>query len=227
MNPSSIFIIVPAFNEQKVLLQTVSELVEHGYSVVMVDDGSFIPQQQFLAHLPVNCLRHELNLGQGAALQTGTEYALEQGAEFIVHFDADGQHLVSDISKMLGPLLYNDCDVVFGSRFLNNTGNTVPFPKKILIHAARYVHSFFSGLLLTDAHNGLRAMNRKAASFLVITENRMGHASELLFLIQQHKLKLQEVAVYIRYTDYSLNKGQSSWNSIRIGLDLLLHKLFR
>jgi len=227
MNPSSIFIIVPAFNEQEVLRQTISELVEPGYSVVLVDDGSSIPQQQFVTHFPVHCVRHELNLGQGAALQTGTEYALEKGAEFIIHFDADGQHLVSDISKLLRPLLNNDCDVVFGSRFLNNTTNAVPFTKKILIHTARYVHSFFSGLLLTDAHNGLRAMNRKAASLLVITENRMGHASELLFLIQQHKLRLQEVAVTILYTAYSKDKGQSSWNSIRIGFDLLLHKLFR
>ncbi|HEX4957548.1 MAG TPA: glycosyltransferase family 2 protein, partial [Lacibacter sp.] len=112
MNPSSIFIIVPAFNEQEVLRQTICELVEPGYSVVLVDDGSSTPQQQFVTYFPVHCVRHELNLGQGAALQTGTEYALEQGAEFIIHFDADGQHLVSDISKLLRPLLNNDCDVV-------------------------------------------------------------------------------------------------------------------
>lgn len=227
MNSSSVFIIVPSFNEQDVLGHTINSLAGAGYSVVLVDDGSSIPQQQFVTDLPVHCLRHELNLGQGAALQTGTEYALEQGAEYIIHFDADGQHLVPDICKLLVPLLKDHCDVVSGSRFLNNTNNSVPFTKKILIHTARYVHCFFTGLLLTDAHNGLRAMNRKAASLLVITENRMGHASELLFLIQQHRLRLQEVAVTILYTDYSKTKGQSSWNSVRIGFDLLLHKLFR
>lgn len=227
MNPSSIFIVVPAFNEQDILYKTVSELTGIGYSVVLVDDGSSLPQQQFVLHLPVHCLRHELNLGQGAALQTGTEYALEQGAEFIVHFDADGQHLVSDIPKLLSPLVNNECDVVFGSRFLDPAKTPVPLTKKILIHTARYVHSFFTGLLLTDAHNGLRAINRKTASLLVITENGMGHASELLFLIQQHQLRLKEVGVTVLYTSYSLNKGQSSWNSIRIGFDLLLHKLFR
>jgi polyprenyl-phospho-N-acetylgalactosaminyl synthase len=179
-----------------------------------------------LKDLPVACLRHEINLGQGAALQTGTEYALEQGADFIVHFDADGQHQSSDIPNLLLPILNNDCDVVFGSRFINRNVNTVPVPKRIFIHFARYIHSFLTGLLLTDAHNGLRALNKKAASMLHITENRMGHASELLFLITKHQLRLQEVAVTVLYTNYSIRKGQSSWNSIRIGFDLFLHKLF-
>jgi polyprenyl-phospho-N-acetylgalactosaminyl synthase len=226
MNPSSIFIIVPSFNEQAILSKTISPLVHAGYKIVLVDDGSLIPQSHFLQQLPVACLRHEINLGQGAALQTGTEYALEQGAEFIVHFDADGQHLTTDIPKLLAPLLNNECDVVFGSRFLNSTKTVIPTSKKILIHIARYVHSFFTGLLLTDAHNGLRAMTRKAACLLSIKENRMSHASELLFLISKHKLRLKETAVTVIYTKYSLDKGQSAWNGLRIGFDLFLHKLF-
>jgi polyprenyl-phospho-N-acetylgalactosaminyl synthase len=226
MNPSSVFIIIPTFNEEEVLYETVSGIVNSGYTIVVVDDGSFTHQCAILTHLPVRCLRHAINLGQGAALQTGTEYALEQGAEYIVHFDADGQHMVADISGLLVPLLSNKCDVVFGSRFLKSSETIVPYTKKILIHVACYVHSFFTGFLLTDAHNGLRAMNRKAASLLTITENRMGHASELLFLIRENRLRLQEVAVTVLYTKYSLRKGQSSWNSIRIGFDLFLHKLF-
>jgi polyprenyl-phospho-N-acetylgalactosaminyl synthase len=226
MDISSTFVIVPCFNEQQVLHQTVSALVNDGYQVVVVDDGSFLPQSHYIQHLPVICLRHEINLGQGAALQTGTEYALEQGADFIIHFDADGQHRSRDISNLLSPLLKNECDVVFGSRFLNQSETVVPFTKRTLIHLARFIHSFFTGFLLTDAHNGLRAMNRKAASLLTITENRMVHASELVFLITQHGLRLREVPVSILYTSYSLHKGQSSWNSIRIGFDLFLHKLF-
>lgn len=226
MNPSSAFIIVPAFNEHAVICKTINELLDRGYSVVVVDDGSHLPQYSLIKHLPVHCLRHDVNLGQGAALQTGTEYALEQGAEFIVHFDADGQHLAADIAALLVPLIKNDCDVVFGSRFLNNINTSVPLIKKIIIHSARYFHSFFTGILLTDAHNGLRAMNKNAALLLNITQNRMAHATELLFLIQKHKLRLQEVRVTVVYTTYSLQKGQSSWNSIRIGFDLILHKLF-
>lgn len=227
MNPASVFVIVPSFNEQAVLGTTIREILNYGYQVVMVDDGSAIPQKNYIDKLSVHCLTHEVNLGQGAALQTGTEYALKTGAEFIVHFDADGQHLASDIAKLLLPLYKDECDVVFGSRFLTTSVSLVPLHKKFLIHTARYLHSFFTGLLLTDAHNGLRALTKKAASLLTITENRMGHASELLFLIQQHGLRLKETGVTVLYTSYSLQKGQSSWNSIRIGFDLLLHKLFR
>lgn len=92
---------------------------------------------------------------------------------------------------------------------------------------ARYVNFLFTGLLLSDAHNGFRALNRKAAELIRIKENRMAHASEILILVKKHKLRLKEVAVEVRYTEYSKAKGQSGWNSIRILFDLLLHKLLR
>jgi polyprenyl-phospho-N-acetylgalactosaminyl synthase len=227
MNPSAVFVIVPVLQEQEVLFKTVGELVPYGYSIVVVDDGSPIHQYPFLKDSPVNFLRHEINLGQGAALQTGVDYALENGAEWIVHFDADGQHHAADIPKLLDLLITDECDVVLGSRFLERRNENIPFPKKVLLNLARYIHFCFTGMLLSDAHNGLRAMNRKAALLLTIKENRMGHASELLFLIRKHKLRYKEAAVTVTYSSYSKSKGQSSWNSIRIGFDLLLHKLFR
>jgi polyprenyl-phospho-N-acetylgalactosaminyl synthase len=227
MNRSSVYIIVPVFQEQEEVSKTIKTLLTLGCSIVIVDDGSPTNQAVFIEDYPVHFLRHTINLGQGAALQTGVEYALEHGAEWIVHFDADGQHLASDIPRLLQPLFSDECDIVFGSRLLEKGNSAIPLSKRFLLHTARYLHYFLTGLLLSDAHNGLRAMNKKAALLLTITENRMGHASELLFLIKKNKLRLKEIAVTVLYSTYSMAKGQSSWNSVRIGFDLLLHKLFK
>ena len=149
------------------------------------------------------------------------------GAKYIVHFDADGQHQLSDIEKLLKPLLGMECDITLGSRFLQQQAKEIPVRKRAIIYVARYINLLFTGILLSDAHNGLRAMNKKAADLLTLSENRMSHASEILFLIKKHKLKILEIPVSILYTPYSKQKGQSIWNSIRILFDLLLHKLFQ
>ncbi|MFN4286187.1 MAG: glycosyltransferase family 2 protein [Lacibacter sp.] len=222
-----VFIVVPAYNERADVLQTVlAALVATGHGVVLVDDGSHWHLQPVVRHLPVHYLRHRCNLGQGAALQTGTRYALQQGADLIVHFDADGQHTVADLQALLQPLQNGACDVALGSRFLERENNYVPLAKRLLLQAARYLNWMFTGLLLSDAHNGLRAMNRKAAAAIRLTENRMAHATELLFEIRRRQLRWKEVPVHIAYTPYARQKGQSAFNSIRIFFDVLLHKLF-
>ena len=226
INNKDVFVIVPAFNERSTIIEPViTELLTQGYNVVVIDDGSAAKQQLSCKHNSLYVLRHKINLGQGAAIQTGTEFALQQSAKYLVHFDADGQHLVSDIPILLSPLLNQTTDVVFGSRFLIKS-SAVPKNKRLLLRFARYINYLFTGILLTDAHNGLRALTAKAASTMEVTENRMAHASEILFLVKKHKLRFTEVPVQVRYTDYSKQKGQSPWNSIRIFFDLLLHKLF-
>lgn len=227
MTPADVFVVVPAFNEGAVLRNSVQQLLTAGYRVVVVDDGSAINQQLFLDQLPVYFLRHNINLGQGAALETGTQFSLQKGADYIIHFDADGQHRVADLPALLSPLLTHEYAVVFGSRFLTKQSGNIPLLKRLLIWAARYVNYFFTGLLLSDAHNGMRAMSRDAAKLIRLKENRMSHASEILFLVKKHRLRFKEVPVTILYTDYSKQKGQSVWNSIRIVFDLLLHKLFK
>ncbi|MEJ8841864.1 glycosyltransferase family 2 protein [Lacibacter sp. H375] len=226
MSDSGIFIIIPSFNEEIVLRSTVEPLLHKGYEIVVVDDGSINDQTKPLTDVPITVIRHQQNLGQGAALETGTQYALAKGATFIVHFDADGQHDYSAIDRLLAPLQNNEADVVFGSRFLSDQ-SSLPFSRSLLLHTARYVNFLFTGLLLSDAHNGFRAFNRNAAELIRIKENRMAHASEILILVKKYKLRLKEVAVEVRYTEYSKAKGQSGWNSIRILFDLILHKLLR
>ena len=225
-NPSPVFVIIPAYNEEKVITEVIEGLLPLGYNIVVVDDGSTTPVLELLHKYPVAVLRHRINLGQGAALQTGIEYALSKQAQFLVSFDADGQHQAADITKLLAPLQNGEADICLGSRFLGHS-QQVPAARKRLLKLARLVNYVFTGLLLTDAHNGLRAMNRKAGELIKLRQAGMAHATEIIANIRKQKLRYREVPVEIRYTDYSTRKGQTVWSSFRIFFDILLNKIFK
>ncbi len=223
----NIYIVVPAFNESVVIKKVVEELIPYDYTIVVVDDGSAIKMATALNGLPgIQTIRHKVNLGQGAALQTGISYALKKGASYIITFDADGQHSAADIPAMLEPLQQGNVDITLASRFIRKGSHNASRLKQLILKLGRWVNYFFTGLYLSDSHNGLRAMNRHAAEKIELKENRMAHATEILFSIREHKLRYREVPATVLYTAYSKNKGQSVLNSIRIFFDLVLHKLF-
>lgn len=224
---TKILVVIPSFNEHTIIKEVIGDLLRFPYKIIVVDDGSEKALSDQLKGLPVHILRHEVNLGQGAALQTGIEYALSLNAEYIVTFDGDSQHQAADIDKLLEPLFNDEADICIGSRFLNGSNNSIPAGRKFVLKTARWVNYLLTGLLLTDAHNGLRAMNRKAASQIHITQNRMAHATELLTEVRRNKLRYKEIPVTIHYTAYSKKKGQTAWSSFRIFFDLLLNKIFR
>lgn len=227
INPRNVFVIIPAYNENTIILPVLQELLPYNYNLVVIDDGSAISLYPLLKKMPVYFLRHRVNLGQGAALQTGIEFSLSRQADCIVTFDADGQHQASDIDKLLQALIDNKADIALGSRFMGNSVHNMSAMRKILLKLARYVNYCFTGLLLTDAHNGLRAMTRVAGETIRIQENGMAHATELLSQIKKKKLSYVEVPVNVYYSPYSLKKGQTIWNSFRIFFDILLNKIFR
>ena len=227
INNQDVFIIVPAYNESATINKVVQELLLYNYNVVIVDDGSNSGLYPLFKKMPVYLLRHSINLGQGAALQTGIDFCLSRNAEYIVTFDADGQHDSRDIETLLEILIGKHLDIVLGSRFIKGAMHNMPVRRKVLLHLARYLNYFFTGLFLTDAHNGIRAMTQNAARAIEITENRMAHATEILSQIKKKKLRYAEVPVTVHYTDYSRQKGQTVWSSFRIFFDLLLNKIFR
>lgn len=224
---SDIFIIIPVYNEATVIAQTIHQALQTGYTVVVVDDGSTDGTDAIIRSFPVHGIFHPVNVGQGAALQTGMDFARARNASFVVHFDADGQHKTSDIAQLLAPVMNDECDVAFGSRFLSTARGHIPFSRKVFLKLARYFNWMLTGILLSDAHNGLRALNRRALEALYITENRMAHASEILWLTRRLGLRYREVPVTIEYTAYSLQKGQSLWNAINIIFDILFKKINR
>ena len=171
-------------------------------------------------------IRHPVNLGQGAALQTGIEYALREGADVIVTFDADGQHRVADIDVLINAMAKHNVDFVFGSRVLGGAIN-IPSTRRLLLKAATWFTRITSGLSVTDTHNGLRAMTQRGAGAIRLRQNRMAHASEFLNQVSASRLKYIEVPVTIEYSAYSLAKGQKLGNSLSILVDLSAQSLHR
>jgi len=224
---SFVYIIVPVFNERLTVRKVVTSLSEYGFSVIVVDDASTDNSYDSIKDLHIHYLLHEVNLGQGAAIQTGIEYALsKEDATIFATFDGDGQHRPEDLLEMIKPIEKNEADIVMGSRFLLGAFSNASFIRKTAIQTARIINFLFTGLWLTDAHNGLRVFNRKTASLLDLKENGMAHASEILFRMAKYKLRFKEIPVHILYTDYSRKKGQSLFSGIKIFFDLVFNRIF-
>ena len=227
MDRNSIFVVLAAYNEAAVLACTLEPLIEQGYTVVVVDDGSTDRTWALLQSLPVHRLRHRLNLGQGAALQTGMDYALRRGAEMVVHFDGDGQHPADQIDELTAPIAAGETDVVFGSRFLKDSDRRrVPAARRAVLRGGMLVSRLMGGLWLSDTHNGFRALSRRAMMNIRLRENGFAHATEIQREVRRRGLRYREAPATIRYSEYSASKGQPLSNSFNIVVDLVMRKLF-
>ena len=221
-----VFLVIPAYREAEALPRVLAELVPLGVEVVVIDDGSSDGTYEAARAWPVHLLRHPINLGQGAALQTGIEYALSQGAEIVVTFDADGQHRPEDLSGLCDPIRAGEVEVVLGSRFLApESSRSLPLSRRLLLCLATRFTRWTTHLPVTDTHNGFRAFSARVAGQLQLIQPRMAHASEILERIQALGLAIREVPVEIRYTDYSRAKGQSAFGAVEILFDLVFGRL--
>jgi glycosyltransferase involved in cell wall biosynthesis len=218
--------VVAACNEAKAIRSVTDRLLAKYPNVVVVDDGSTDDTPACLQGSKVFLLRHMVNRGQGAALQTGIQFSLRKGAEIIVTFDADGQHDARDIEPLVQPILAGECDVTLGSRFLGRAHN-MPFMRRVVLKLGVLFTRVVSRVRISDIHNGLRAFSRQAAGSLHITMDRMAHASEILDQIKKAGWRYKEVPVNIYYSPYSLTKGQSPWNALRIASQILIKKISR
>ena len=226
VNQEQVWVIVPAYNESDQLGQTLELLCQKFPNVVVVDDGSTDSTSAVSLRFSVFLLRHSVNCGQGAALQTGIDFALQKGAEILVTFDADGQHCVEDIEPLIEPIRTLDSDIVFGSRFLGTTEG-LPWTRWIILKLGVFFTGLLSGMWMTDTHNGLRAFSRHAAQKIRITISDMAHASEIIDQVRRQGLSYCEVPVTVKYNPKTIAKGQSSWNSLRIAISLVLQKFVR
>lgn len=229
-SPRKTAVVIAAFNEARVISNTCESLwnASDSWDVIVVDDGSTDHTSDQLMGSRATLIRHPINMGQGAALQTGLTYALRAGYQEILTFDADGQHSPKDALAMRDLLRGNieSCDLVIGSRFLTSADKAqVPAKKQFVLKLATWFTRFSTGLALTDTHNGLRALSHKAAQHIQITQNGMAHASEILDLIAKHKLRFVEHPTTIHYTEYSMGKGQKISNSVNILWDLFTKRM--
>ena len=217
-------VVIAAYNEGQALAAVVASLRGHCKWAIVVDDGSADNTADVALSAGAHVIRHPINLGQGAGLQTGIDYALLLGARYIVTFDADGQHAASEIMPMVAHLIAQKVDIVLGSRFLGHTVN-MPRTKALTLWLAVRFTALTTGLRLSDTHNGFRALTRECAQRLRIRQNRMAHASEILDEIASKKLRYAEFPVTITYTPYSLAKGQRVLNSVAIVKDQVMGRL--
>lgn len=215
------WVVIPMFNEGTVIRSIVQEVSRAFPFVVCIDDGSDDNSVEQARAGGAAVVQHPVNLGQGASLQTGFDFALRDSAMTeILTFDADGQHQVVDAVEMVAKLRAETLDVVIGSRFLDDRTEMGRLKRLVLRSAAFYTRCT-TGMPLTDAHNGLRVLERGLVSRLSIRQNRMAHASELVEQIGALKATWAEHPTHIVYSDYSKAKGQSIWNSVNILVELI------
>lgn len=222
-----VWVIVPCYNEAPVVRGVIEHTLAHFPNVVVVDDGSSDGSAAEISATAARLVRHPLNLGAGAAYQTGIDFALrDPGAQLFVTFDADGQHRVDDAAAMVQHLRGVDTQVLIGSRFLGSADGMRP-SRRALLKAAIVFERLTSGIVLTDAHQGLRAFRRSFAEILDLQSHDMSWASEFLTRMAEHHTTYAEFPVHVTYSEYSRRKGQRSINSVNIGLDVLVDKFLR
>jgi glycosyltransferase involved in cell wall biosynthesis len=222
---SDVAVIIPVYNEEIIISKVVQEVLDVFPNVICVDDGSIDKSSTKIVESGAQLVKHSINLGAGAATQTGIDYALQnKNIKYISTIDADGQHEVKDAIRMLKHLQENNLDIVFGSRFLGKVENISKFKKQFLKLAAVFTKKT-SGIYLTDPHIGIRVFNRKFAENLKISMPDFAHASELVERVAQGKYKYDEIPVTVKYSDYSKQKGQSMLNAINISFDLIMDKI--
>ena len=225
---NTFFVVVPAYNEAAVLTDVLDDVarVVPPKQMIVVDDGSTDETSQIATESGALIVKHLINRGQGAALATGIQAALQCGAEIIVTFDADGQHQADDIQTLVEPILTGQADVVLGTRFGKDAkAEQMPSLRRVLLRAGAVFTWLFSGIRISDPHNGLRALSGQAARQIRIRQDRMSHASEILEQIKFHRLRFVERPVHVRYTAYSIGKGQRNRDAFKIAMKLILRKV--
>jgi glycosyltransferase involved in cell wall biosynthesis len=217
-------VIVPVFDERNTVVEIIRRMrqveLPLELEIVVVDDGSTDGTGEIARRAGAHLVRHPINLGQGAAIQTGIEYARKQpGAQIFATFDADGQHRVKDLAAMVDRLLAGDVDVVIGTRFGTRQVARPPLVKRVVLQTAARLSRRGRRLGLTDTNNGLRVFNKKVADGLDITMSGMSHANEFVMLIDENHWRVAEEPVEVLYTEYSRSKGQPLLNGVNIIFD--------
>ena len=202
--------VIPALNEATRIGAVVVAVRPYVDQVLVVDDGSSDATAESARAAGAFVVRHQLNRGQGAALKTGTQAALLNGATVIIHVDADGQHDPSCIPALADPIRRDEVDVTFGSRFLGIDPKGMPAIRRAYFHAARLFNVFLLGIPrnITDPQSGARALSRYAAERIDIRQDGAAHCSEILKKVTRGTLRYKEVPVLVRYTHETLKKGQ-------------------
>ena len=219
-------VIVPIYNEGDNLEFVIKDLRKYFDNILVIDDGSIDKSFEILNELGVNFIQHCVNIGQGAAIDSGISYFLNQtNAEFIVTFDGDGQNEAKDADLMIKHAKLLNLSAVLGSRFKNQKYSmNIPFLKKVTLKMATIYEKLFFNIKLTDAHNGLRVINRKLIKDFIypIKNSDMNHATEISYKICKSRYNFEEFPIKVKYDN---KRTQTPFNAINIAFKNIFYKL--
>ena len=228
-----IVFLIRSFNEAKRITKVIDSIIDAWFvNILVVDDGSTDHTAKKLdKYSTLFYLKHSFNRWWWAALETWFEYlrrnANNYGFDYVVTFDADGQHNIKDLSKFVDAFEKNDdLDIVFWSRFIKKTNSNVPFFRRLILKWWIIFTYLLSWIKLSDSHNGYRMIKVSSLKKIHLTMSWMEYASELIEQIRKNKLKFSEVPVDIIYDDYTMWKGQRSSNAVKIAAKMVFNKFF-
>ncbi|MCK5211670.1 glycosyltransferase family 2 protein [Candidatus Parcubacteria bacterium] len=223
-----VFCIIPAYNEEDNISSIIQSVGKYVDEVVVVDDGSDDRTARIAEEEKAIVLRHVINRGQGAALETGNQYARKKQADVVVHFDADGQFKPDEIDKVISPVKSGEADVVFGSRFLGQASNMPWLKKHVIFPIARIISKLFWHANLSDPQSGFRAFNKKFLGQLQIENDGSAHCSEIIIKAFALNMKIKEVPITVSYNNFGQSifggKGRGM-GGVQIIKDLIISKI--
>ncbi len=208
---------IPAFNEEKNIASIITKLMDVTDQVIVCDDGSSDLTSEISEKLGATVVTHKKNLGYGAAIRSIFLKAKELDGDILVTFDADGQHRIEDIEKVINPIINQNADLVIGSRFLDESEKEVPQYRKVGIKVITKITNATIKKQLTDSQSGFRAYSKKVVNELNPSELGMGISTEILIKASNKNFKILEVPIKILYTgDTSTHNPISHGSSVII-----------
>ena len=216
-----ILVVLPAYNEEKVIGKVIKNIIKEGFKdILVIDDCSKDKTSIEAEKAGAKVLRHVINRGAGAATNTGLNYAKERDYDFVIFMDSDGQHNPKDIKKLLK---YSEkYDIVIGSRLIGDISN-MPIHRRIANFVGSGLTWFFFGRFVWDSQSGFKVFNRKAIENVIITFDRYEFCSEIIGEIDRNNFSVKEVPIEVIYTEHSKAKGQSIGN----GFKMIMRFIFR
>jgi len=222
----NILIILPAYNEASVIAEVIKAIKNEGFSsICIVDDGSQDTTAQIATNAGATVISHPINRGAGAAAQTGITYANENGFQYCVLMDSDGQHLPQDITNMYTAMTNNQSDIVIGNRFIDKS-NEVPTHRRFYNRIANVVTNVFCKKSYSDTQSGFRLLNRQAIERLNLKNRGFGFCSEMIIYAEKAGLKISETPIQVLYTPYSMSKGQNLEEGVRTARSIFWRVFF-
>lgn len=231
--------LIRAYNEAQVLGEVIDEIIHHGFSnIAICNDWSSDQTKQVIEqkissypHIRIFLLNHMINRWPGAANKTLFSFAKNSlqslDCQWAVSYDADGQMDIKDMNTFMHAAQTQKFDIIIGSRFIAWwSSSNIPFARKVVLRWGRIITYIFNGLRLSDVSSGYRLYNKYALDHISIYSDRFSYQNDIVESIRRHRLRLAEVPIHIRYTDYSLAKGQSNLSAFKILVRLIYSSLF-